>query len=102
MAWLTLNSKEWRGPRAKAKELQRAYQAVFTSPDGQIVLADLAANSGFYFASDANLTERQAGYGDGRKAVYARILGMLRLTEREREDLEIGFREEVISQQEDQ
>ena len=59
--------------------LARAYRSVFATPEGKIVLADLARVSGF-----CRITERGASeviqYNEGMRATFWRIFSMLRLS----------------------
>lgn len=99
MLWQTLSKLvPGRRPAQKATELLRCYEAVFKSAEGQVVLADLATFSDFYFANGEDLPSDRRAYRDGKRAVIARALGMLRMSEAEREALETAFREEILDQ----
>lgn len=84
-----------RGHRA-AHRLVQAYREVFgkSREDVEIVLADLAAFSGFY-----RVTPPEAGdlaYNEGKRAVYARIFSLLRMTDEEIRGLEEAARHEAV------
>ncbi|WP_150524023.1 hypothetical protein [Roseibium sediminis] len=91
-----------RGRHNQARELERSYRAVFLCPEGQAVLADLAAESGMYLAAPYELNERQSGYVDGRKALFARILSMLTVTPEEHLALQEAARRETLQLKEDE
>ena len=76
--------------------IERAYRSVFLCADGELVLADLAAECGMYQASPADLSARGSGYLDGRKALYARILAMIRISPEEHAALQEAARLEGI------
>lgn len=82
--------------RHRAHFLERAYRSVFLSEEGQVVLADLAAECGMYQAPPVNVDVRESGYVDGRKALYARILSMIRVTPEEHEALQGATRLESL------
>ena len=82
--------------RDRAHTLERAYRSVFSSPEGQVVLADLAAESGMYQAPPVDLDMRQSGYLDGRKAMLARILSMIRIPPEEHAALQQATRLETL------
>ncbi|MFN3247695.1 hypothetical protein [Roseibium album] len=84
--------------RHRAETLERAYRSVFLSEEGQVVLADLAAESGMYQAPPVDVDERKSGYVDGRKALYARILSMINVTPEEHAALQGAARLETISE----
>jgi len=93
----------WRSLRRMApkrkhrgKELERAYRSVFLCPEGEAVLADLAAECGMYQAPPVALDMRQSGYLDGRKAMFARILSMIRIPPEEHAALQEAARLETL------
>ena len=92
------NSLRRRAPsrRNRARELERAYRSVFLCPDGETVLADLAAECGIYQAPPVDLRPRESGYLDGRKALYARILSMIRIPPEEHAALQAAARLETL------
>ncbi|MCV0425157.1 MAG: hypothetical protein K5905_06775 [Roseibium sp.] len=83
-----------RGDRAAV--IERAYRSVFLCPDGETVLADLAAECGIYQAPPVELGPRESGYLDGRKALYARILSMIRIPPEEHAALQAAARLETL------
>ena len=89
-----------RGAKARGK-LAAAYREVFKlgREEAEIVLADLAAFSGFY-----RVTYPGAGdlaFNEGMRAVYGHIFRFLRMTDQEIRELEEAARyEAVISSQE--
>lgn len=86
----------------RARELERSYRAVFLCPEGELVLADLAAECGMYLAPALDVSERLGGYQDGRKALFARILSMIRVTGEEHAALQEAVRLETLQGQEDE
>ena len=82
--------------RHRARDLERAYRSVFLCPEGQAVLADLAAECGMYQAPPEALDTRQSGYVDGRKAMFARILSMIRIPPEEHAALQEAARLETL------
>ncbi|MEJ8474600.1 hypothetical protein [Roseibium algae] len=100
MAWLSLK-RAVLGRHYRARELERAYRSVFLCPEGEIVLADLAAECGMYQAPPFDLTDRQGGYQDGRKALFARILSCLRISPEEHAALQEAARLETLPLDED-
>lgn len=85
-----------RRRKDRAAELERAYRSVFLSTDGETVLADLAADCGIYQAPPVDLGARAGGYLDGRKALFARILSMLRIPPEEHASLQAAARLETL------
>ncbi|MEI2388091.1 hypothetical protein [Breoghania sp. JC706] len=102
--WASLKRRVRREPglprarlvRLRANELERAYRAVFDTPEGQIVLADLAAHARIYLAPSPELSEVQRAYADGSKALFARILACLTVTPEEHRELQEAARLELI------
>lgn len=90
------------GKRYRAETLRRAYGSVFDSPEGQLVLADLAAECGMYQAPPVTASERECGFNDGRKALFARILEVLRIPPEEHAALQAAARLETVSPHIDQ
>ncbi|GAB4512980.1 MAG: hypothetical protein Tsb0019_10070 [Roseibium sp.] len=80
----------------RADEIERAYRTVFLCADGEIVLADLAAECGIYQAPPAELSPRTSGYLDGRKALFARVLSMIRVSPEEHAALQEAARLETL------
>jgi len=80
----------------RGRELERTYRSVFLCPEGEAVLADLAAECGIYQAPPVALDTRQSGYLDGRKAMFARILSMIRIPPEEHAALQEAARLETL------
>lgn len=95
MVWHSLRRLAPR-KRDRAERLERAYRSVFLCPDGEAVLADLAAECGMYIAPPVDLDARQGGYVDGRKALFARILHMIRISPEEHAALQEAARLETL------
>jgi len=85
-----------RRRKDRAAAIERAYRSVFLCSDGEIVLADLAAECGIYQAPPSDLSARASGYLDGRKALYARILSMIRVSPEEHAALQEAARLEML------
>lgn len=85
-----------RGPTAEQRLLQ-AYENVFASSgvDAQLVLADLANDSGFFRVSGPGLSHDERAFAEGKRAHFARIYGFLRLTDEQRRALQEAAREEA-------
>ena len=73
----------------------------FLCPDGETVLADLAADCGMYQAPPGDVTPEQRAYMDGRKALFARILACIRLPSEEHAALQEAARLETLPLNED-
>lgn len=82
--------------RERAAAIERAYRSVFLCPEGEVVLADLAAECGLYQAPPIGLGPREGGYLDGRKALFARILAMIRISPEEHAALQEAARLETL------
>jgi len=80
----------------RADAIERAYRSVFLCPEGEVVLADLAAECGIYQAPPAELSPRASGYLDGRKALFARVLSMIRISPEEHAALQEAARLETL------
>ncbi|WP_289036000.1 hypothetical protein [uncultured Roseibium sp.] len=100
MAWLSLK-RAVLGRRYRERELERAYRSVFLCPDGEIVLADLAADCGMYLSPPQGATAAQRDFMDGRKALFARILSCLRISPEEHAALQEAARLETLQLDED-
>lgn len=95
MLWRSLKrTARRRADRTAA--IERAYRSVFLCPEGEVVLADLAAECGIYQAAPADLAPRESGYLDGRKALFARILSMIRISPEEHAALQEAARLETL------
>lgn len=88
-----------RGGELRQKEVRRVYTDTFTTDEGQAVLADLSVFTNFYSANGQDLSPCERAYADGMKNVYARIHGLLTLTQTERAHLESAARAELIEKQ---
>ena len=75
MVWRSLK-RAARRRRERAGVLERAYRSVFLCPDGEIVLADLAAECGIYQAPPVNLEPRAGGYLTTRRFELIHPAGM--------------------------
>lgn len=95
MVWHSLK-RVARRRRDRVAAIERAYRSVFLCADGEAVLADLAAECGIYQAPPVALGPRESGYLDGRKALYARILSMIRIPPEEHAALQEAARLEVL------
>ncbi|WP_269580840.1 Bbp19 family protein [Roseibium sp. Sym1] len=95
MIWRSLKRAAWRRKQRPAV-VERAYRSVFLCPDGELVLADLAAECGIYQAAPVELGVRAGGYLDGRKALFARILSMIRVSPEEHAALQEAARLETL------
>ncbi|MEO9528409.1 hypothetical protein [Roseibium sp.] len=93
--WASLK-RAARRRKDRPATIERAYRSVFLCPEGELVLADLAAESGIYQAPPAELGPRASGYLDGRKALYARILSMIRVSPEEHAALQEAARLETL------
>ncbi|WP_346908523.1 hypothetical protein [uncultured Roseibium sp.] len=98
--WHSLKRRA-RGRQAQARQLERSYRAVFLCPDGETVLADLAADCGMYLAPPGDVSPEQRAYMDGRKALFARILACIRLPLEEHAALQEAARLETLPLNED-
>lgn len=80
--------------------LSRAYRAVFRgSPDREqqeMVLADLAAQCGFYQASPEDVNPTALAYREGKRAAFAEIFGHLSLGPDDMTALENAARREAV------
>lgn len=77
-------------------ELVRVYRDVFMTPEGQCIVADLSRFTNFFSANGPELTDRERAYRDGMKNVFARITGLLTLTDEERLQLQSAARDELL------
>lgn len=95
MVWRSLKRITARR-RDRADAIERAYRSVFLCAEGEAVLADLAAECGIYQAPPVALSPRESGYLDGRKALFARILTMIRIPAEEHAALQEAARLETL------
>lgn len=86
--------------------LTEAYRNVFggtgSKDNAAVVLSDLAKTSGFYMVTPATAPDNVRSYSEGRRAVFLRIQGHLRMTPQEIATLEEAVRLNVLTQQEDE
>jgi hypothetical protein len=95
MRWLSLK-RVTRDERHQKAALERAYRSVFFTPEGQMVLADLAAHCGMYSAPPVDVDPRASGYVDGQKALFARVLACIRVAPEEHAALQEAARLEQL------
>lgn len=80
--------------------LSEAYQAVFagnaTKDEADIVLIDLALQSGFFQVDGPGVSADQRAYSSGQRSVYAVIHGHLSKGPREMQELHSAVRQEAI------
>lgn len=85
--------------------LTEAYRNTFAGngnrEDADLVLRDLAKTSGFYMVTPATAPDNVRSYSEGRRAVFARIQGHIRMTPEEIAALETAVRRDVLTQTED-
>ena len=72
--------------RFKRGSLDSHYRAVFDSPSGRIVLADLVGKAGV-MQTHEGWTSEQMQYGTGRRDLCIYILAMLRIQPRDLQQL---------------
>jgi hypothetical protein len=76
-----------RNPAQATEALHTAYRSFFDTPNGQLVLADLAVYSGWDTVSDLSIGALGLAEANGKRTVFARINGMLNMTADERAQL---------------
>lgn len=100
---ISLSSLFPQGRRRKASaadRLSNAYNEVFSRQESaELVLADLAAFSGFYQVTPPGASDAEVRYAEGMRAVFARIERFRLLTPTERTQLEQAARQEAITSQ---
>lgn len=92
---MTTNKRYPEGQRRGAQQtidLSAAYNAVFTlqKPTREsldMVMTDLAEFSGYFAVAPTDTSSNDLWDRNGRRAVFARILSLIRLSEYEREQL---------------
>ena len=91
-----------RSPEVKL-DVANAYHAVFSGgSDAQqrdIVMVDLAAFSGFYGITPAGVDPDTRAFNEGQRAVFGRIVSMLRMPPTERDAFEAVVRHESLVNQ---
>jgi hypothetical protein len=108
--WHTIASQFASGQRRSARAVTsyaEAYEALFSGHGGrkeaEIVLADLAAFTGFYAMTPASeLDGLRLADANGMRRVYGRILQFLNLTPDERRGLEQAARLEMVAGHEEE
>jgi RNA-binding protein YlmH len=82
-------------------KLASAYQNVFKgSPDQEqqeLVLADLAAQSGFYKVSHSSLSSDALRQQEGKRELFGHIFAMLAMSAEDKHALEIAARHEAAA-----
>lgn len=98
MSWRNLAKQRQLAPIHAEQRITQAYRAVFgkQSEDVEIVLADLAAHTGFYLVEPpgADLSQYQAGYSAGQRAAFGRLFHFLTLSDERMRALEEAARAE--------
>lgn len=99
MTWRNLSKTRQRLPLQTDAQLVAAYKEVFgkESEAVEIVLADLAAHTGFYLVDPpgADLSLYQAGHSAGQRAAFGRLFHFLTLSDQKLRALEEAAREEA-------
>ncbi len=70
----------------KQLRVVRAYQEIFTSEQGRLILRDLSAFAKFYTNNQSDSHAKQSHY-EGRKSMILQIMGMMEFDEEAMEDL---------------
>jgi hypothetical protein len=106
MLWVSLASQYQAGLRRGNRAMQdlaNAYNHVFrgnpTKAEAEMVLADLANESGFYKVHVPG-PEVSLEYETGKRAVFGRILRFIRMSQEEHTALEYAARQEALADQE--
>lgn len=99
MTWRNVSKTRQILPAQTEQQLHAAYLEVFgkQTEAAEIVLADLAAQTGFYMVEppDADLSLYQAGYSAGQRAAFGRLYQYLTLSDEQLHSLEIAARQEA-------
>lgn len=99
MKWRCLAWLRRQRPNEAELRLAAAYKSVFEKQSEQveIVLADLAAHTGFYLVDPpgADLSLYQAGYNAGQRAAFGRLFQFLSLSDEQLRALEVAARAEA-------
>ena len=81
------------------KRLTDAYREVFmgkpSKDDKQLVLTDLAAESGFMAVMPANVSSDELRYQEGKRALFGRVFGYLSLSPSDLQELGNAARREI-------
>lgn len=102
-SWRSLGNlfprKKRRGPEAQLR-LARAYQSVFRGEDGQLVLADIANQSGFFRVTPAQgTTSEELWQREGMRLLYGHLHSQITLSENDLRALEYAARREAAIDQ---
>lgn len=99
MKWRNVAKLRQALPAHTEQQLHAAYLEVFGKQTEavEIVLADLAAQTGFYMVEppDADLSLYQAGYSAGQRAAFGRLFHFLSLSDEQLRALEVAARAEA-------
>lgn len=99
MKWRNASKARQALPAHTEQQLHAAYLEVFgkQAEAVEIVLADLAAQTGFYMVEppDADLSLFQAGYSAGQRAAFGRLFHFLSLSDEQLRALEVAARAEA-------
>ena len=99
MKWRNVSKARQALPAHTEQQLHAAYLEVFGKQTEavEIVLADLAAQTGFYMVEppDADLSLFQAGYSAGQRAAFGRLFHFLSLSDEQLRALEVAARAEA-------
>lgn len=99
MSWRSLASQRNSKPNFAVAKLVNAYKTVLgkQGEDVEIVMADLAAHTGFYQveAPGSDLSQFQAGYNAGLRAAFGHVLGFLSLPDEQLRALEKAAQDEA-------
>lgn len=99
MTWRNVSKTRPILPAQTEQQLHAAYLEVFgkQTEAAEIVLADLAAQTGFYMVEppDADLSLYQAGYSAGQRAAFGRLFHFLSLSDEQLRALEEAARAEA-------
>lgn len=68
------NRKDAATRRAALEQLLRAYEAVFASPEGALVLADLYRETGLLAVSHTPGDPHETAYAEGRRSIGLHLL----------------------------
>ena len=100
MRWFPL-ARRFSAARGAAAEqrLALAYRNLFssTSPDAQIVLADLADFTGFFRVNGQGIAPDDRAFADGMRAAFGRLFRFTNLTDEERIALVEAARTETLA-----
>lgn len=103
--WATLRRNHQNaGPSGAELKLSASYQNLFTGnatrEEAEVVLADLAADSGFFAITDPS-QHAALPFQEGKRALFGRIWANMRMSNQERISLEEAVREEQAAREND-